>query len=210
MEPIDQEKERQRLARVYAGMEDGELDEVGGEWLTLTKIAREALRAEMMRRGMSVEEVDRLEREGPPEPALAPVVIRRFRDLPDAWVVQSMVDSAGIESVLLDENIVGLDWFWSNAVGGVKLQVRARDAGDAILLLNAERPREFEVPGFGVYQQPLCPQCGSMDVSCDGLNRRVTYGLLLFTGLPIPVKVRGWQCYSCRHRWKTERQENSE
>jgi hypothetical protein len=208
MEPIDQEKERQRLERFYAGMEDGELEEVSQEWLTLTKVAKGALRAEMMRRGMSVEEIDRLEREGPPGAVPAPVVIRRFRDLPDAWVAQSMVDSAGIESVLLDANVVGLNWLWSNAIGGVKLQVRARDAEDAILLLNAERPIEFEVPGFGVYRQPLCPKCGSMDVSCDGLNRPLSYASLI-VGIPIPVKIRGWQCYLCKHMWKEEPEASS-
>lgn len=44
------------------------------------------------------------------------VLLRQFRDLPDALVVKSILDSAGIECLLGDENIVRLDWFWSNLV----------------------------------------------------------------------------------------------
>ncbi len=190
MRRIDPEKERERLEKLHSGMGEGELEEVSGEWLSLTNTAKKALRAEMERRGMSLETIDRLEREGAGGPEPAPVVVRRFGDLPEAWAVQGMIESAGIESVLLDENVVALDWLWSNAVGGAKLLVRGRDGEDAIQLLNAEQLAEFDVPGLGPYPQPVCPQCGSMDVTYDGLDRRVTY-LLFFLNLPIPVKIRG-------------------
>jgi hypothetical protein len=204
---IDQQKEKQRLEKLFAGMEDEELEKVSGDWLKLTGPAKAALRAEMAKRGMNLEEIDRLEREGPWRPDPPPVVIRRYRDLPDAWIAQSVIDSAGIDSVLLDENIVGLNWFYSNAMGGVKLQVRARDAEDADALLSLGWVKEFDVPGFGTYRQPVCPNCGSMDVSHGGLDRPLTY-LLLLVNLPIPIPVEGWQCYSCRSHWQGQAEAN--
>ena len=39
--------------------------------------------------------------------------------------------SAGIECYLQDESVVRLDWFWSNAMGGIKLIVREKDAAEA-------------------------------------------------------------------------------
>jgi hypothetical protein len=201
MSEMDERKERQRLEKLYAGMEEEELEKVSTEWLALTRTAKDALRAEMLKRGMSVEEIDMLEKEGARGPEPGPVVVRRYRDLPEAWVMQAMIDSAGIESVLLDENVVRLDWLWSNAIGGVKLQVRARDAEDALGLLSAEKLKEFQVPELGLYRLPLCPNCGSIDVAFDSLDRRISY-LLFFISLPIPVKVRGWRCYSCGHLWK--------
>jgi hypothetical protein len=56
------------------------------------------------------------------------VSIGQFRDLTEALVVKSMLEASGIECFLGDENTVRMDWFWSNAVGGVKLWVRQRDA----------------------------------------------------------------------------------
>jgi len=75
MGDIDQQKERERLQNLYAAMEDGELETISDEWLTLTGTAKIALRAEMARRGMNLEEIDRLEREGPWRPDPPPVAI---------------------------------------------------------------------------------------------------------------------------------------
>jgi len=52
------------------------------------------------------------------------VMVRRYRDLPEAVIVKSILDAEGIDCVLSDENLVRMDWFWSNLLGGVKLWVR--------------------------------------------------------------------------------------
>ena len=41
------------------------------------------------------------------------VMLRRYRDLPEAVIVKSIVDAEGIDCVLSDENLVRMDWFWS-------------------------------------------------------------------------------------------------
>ena len=46
-------------------------------------------------------------------------------------MAKSILDSAGIESFLADENVISMNWLWSNALGGVKLQVRKTDAAIA-------------------------------------------------------------------------------
>jgi hypothetical protein len=48
------------------------------------------------------------------------VMLRRYRDLPEAVIVKSILDTEGIDCVLSDENLVRMDWFWSNLLGGVK------------------------------------------------------------------------------------------
>ena len=52
------------------------------------------------------------------------VTIRQFRDLPEALLAKGSLESAGIACFLADENMVRLDWFISNFVGGVKLMRR--------------------------------------------------------------------------------------
>jgi hypothetical protein len=65
-----------------------------------------------------------------------PVVLRRYRDMPEAFVAKSILDAAGIESFLQDDNVVRMDWLWSNAMGGIKLIVRERDAEEAEKILS--------------------------------------------------------------------------
>jgi hypothetical protein len=63
------------------------------------------------------------------------VMLRRYRDLSAAIVVKAILDSAAIECLLGDENMVRLYWFWSNLLGGVKLWVREQDLDQAASLI---------------------------------------------------------------------------
>lgn len=199
MPAIDWERERERLRAVYAAMSDGELQEVADDVDSVTDVARAALRAEMLQRGM----------EAPPEtrtldhvdaPIPAPVIIRRYRDLPIAVVDRSVLDSAGIEGFFADEVMIRLDWLYSNALGGIKLWVRGSEAREARDLLTAGIPETFDVEGVGEYCQPKCPNCSSLDVSFKELDRKIAHvGLLI--GIPIPAVKRGWNCHVCGHNW---------
>jgi len=62
--------------------------------------------------------------------------------MPAAFVEKSVLEDAGIECYLQDDNVVRMDWLWSNAMGGIKLIVREKDAGDAEKILSQEPPSE--------------------------------------------------------------------
>ena len=53
------------------------------------------------------------------------VTIRRFGNMSEALLAQGRLDSAGVESLLADENISRLEWPLTR---GVRLQVNAEDA----------------------------------------------------------------------------------
>ena len=81
-----------------------------------------------------------------------------YRDLPEALIVQGKLQALGIECFLADENIVRMDWYWSNLIGGVKLQVAAEDREAALAVLGEEMPASFTAEEVGEeYQQPACP-----------------------------------------------------
>jgi hypothetical protein len=129
----DIEREQERLAEVYAGKVDEELTSLAEEGGSLTDIARTALRRELNRRG-----IRRPVRESslPHEVELPRVVtLRQFLAVQEAVMAKSILDSAGIESFLADENVISMNWLWSNALGGVKLQVRKTDVAVASELL---------------------------------------------------------------------------
>src|SRR2546427_12236380 len=77
MGQIDEGRERRRLEELYAGMEEGELKEIAGDADSVTAVARGALRAEMLRRGMEAPAGKREAKESPAsnDAGLRPVVI---------------------------------------------------------------------------------------------------------------------------------------
>src|SRR5882672_9344643 len=131
---LDDQRERRRLAANYGGMTDGELLRLARNAESLTELAWDAL----------VDEMDRRHLESPHDAAPEVrqelemrqlVTIRQFRDLPEALLAKGSLESVGIECFLADENLVRLDWFISNFIGGIKLNVRAADAEDARKIL---------------------------------------------------------------------------
>jgi len=227
MAKLDPVKERQRLADFYAGQLDGELEKVAEEAYELSDLARETLKAELGKRGLNVALVEHApipvkkapEPGDPPEedaqePAIPQeefadvededgdlVTLRRFRDLPVALLSKGSLDSAGIDCVLVDDNIVRLDWLWSNSMGGVKLQVASDDVEPAEEILSQPIPKHFEVSGVGDYEQPHCPKCGSLDINFRE-NEPAAYVSLYF--FPIPFRRRAWRCHSCNVEWEDD------
>jgi hypothetical protein len=146
------------------------------------------------------------------------VTLWRYRDLPEAFVARSKLDSQEVWCVLVDDNIVRLDWFWSNAVGGVRLQVADDDAEYALSLLAEEIPAGFTADETGEdYQQPECPNCHSRDVGFDSMYKGLALVSLCLFGLPlmsyllfralvpplwIPKKL--WKCEDCGNEWSAE------
>ncbi len=138
----DSERERQRLAEVYAGKTDEELEELAERGGTLTELARVALKHELSHRQLPI-----AVRESPPQPKTSElpsvVTVRQFLTVQEAIMAKGILDSAGLESYLADENVISMNWLYSNALGGVKLQVRSTDAAIASDLLN-QKPSEAE------------------------------------------------------------------
>lgn len=231
MAKLDPEQERRRLAEFYAGQLDGELEKVAAQTYELTEVARDALRAEMSRRGL---EFTLLEQPPVPPPKKQPqsipgdpppaqpaneepepedghfelrtlITLRQFRDLPEALLAKACLNSAGIECMLLDDNLVRLDWFWSNLIGGVKLMVEPSDTEPAMEILNQSIPEKIDVAGIGEYEQPHCPNCQSLDITFKELNRPVAYASL-WLNVPIPVHRKAWRCHSCNVEWEDDGQ----
>ena len=144
MAQIDGQRERKRLAELYAGMEKGELEEIARDANSLTAVAWEVLRAEMLSRGMEAPpaNAEAAQTSASKNEAPSPVMIARYGGVPEALLAKSMLDSAGIESFLGDENLVRLDWFYSNLVGGIKLMVRKEDGETARALLEKNTPEK--------------------------------------------------------------------
>ena len=130
------------------------------------------------------------------------VTIRKFRDLPEALLAKGSLDSAGIECALADDNMIRMDWFYSNAIGGVKLLVNAGDAAEAEQLLSQPIPDHLDVTDVGDFEQPRCPKCGSLDVSFRKSQPAAYLSMAL--NVPLPLRERAWHCHSCNVEWEDD------
>jgi hypothetical protein len=138
MAQLDPNQEIQRLAALYAGMKDSQLTAMAEEAYSLTDESRQALGNELLRRGLDIRPNTQ---EPPPDRAelrrLA--TVGQFLNMSDALLTKGVLESAGIDSFLRNENTARLSW--SNLVGGIMVQVAEEDLEQARAIL-AERAPE--------------------------------------------------------------------
>jgi hypothetical protein len=133
--------EQADFAEHYSAMSDVELLTLALQPWALEDAAWDALEDELESRNLEV-----------PEPELPPaissleqrnlVMLRRFRDIPEALLAKGRLESFGIDCFLADENMVRMDWFLSNLLGGVKLLVDAEHFTEAAKILNESVPEQ--------------------------------------------------------------------
>ena len=174
----------------YAEMNEEELMNLARSYDSLTDSAQTVLREEFKRRGLEppfVEDVG----ESPAQRRL--ITIGRYRDLTEADIARSVLESAGIHTYMWNENLVRVDWPVSNAIGGVQLQVDADDELAAVALLTQPAPDSIYFTEGERFTQPVCPSCGSSDIASSQY-----FG----TAEPIPPGSDVWRCNACRECWE--------
>jgi hypothetical protein len=208
---LNEQRERRRLADNYAGMTDGELQKLAQNADSLTDVAWDTLEDELDRRHLELPDDEHSEDEysGVAQEKRQQlevqelVTVRKFRDLPEALLAKGSLESAGIECFLADENLVRLDWFISNFIGGIKLNVRPTDEANARKLLDEPILEGLYVQGVGLYEQPRCPKCQSLDVNFQELDRPIAY-MSAFLRVPLPVQRPAWHCHACDAEWEDD------
>ena len=131
------------------------------------------------------------------------VVVASYREPYAAHLARATLESEGIPVFLTEENLIGVQWLYSQAIGGVKVQVPEQCAEAAIAILSEDRSSdlgatsEAEIP---LESGDLCPECGSASVSIAPLERR-SKALSLLLNIPFGIHRNYWRCESCSHEW---------
>jgi len=141
--PSDSEQEREVFAAHYSRLSDAELIKLALESSALSDTAWDALEDELDRRHLEVSEPELSPQTSFPERRDL-VVLPAFRDVPEALLAKGRLQASGIECFLADENMVRMDWFISNLLGGVKLMVQPADFSKASRILNEPISDGFE------------------------------------------------------------------
>lgn len=123
------------------------------------------------------------------------VTIARYTYPYEAQIARALLDSEGIDAFIADEQTINMQWLYSDALGGVRLQVAAEDAEWAVRVLNEDRETPLvEQEGE---DRPACPVCGSRNTEYHQLGRR--WAFLMFLAIDFPLfRVRdGIRCRAC-------------
>jgi len=126
------------------------------------------------------------------------VTIATFSTPFDANMAKSVLESAGIPVFVADEFTIGMNWLYSNALGGVKVQVPESVACEArgILALQSEQHSTDESSAIDT-----CPQCGSKNTE-DFQYKRGSFFTWLLLGIPLLLPSEKKRCRNCGHSWK--------
>ena len=113
----------------------------------------------------------------------------------EAHIARSRLESEEIPAFVADEHTINMQWLYSNALGGVRLQVPEEFVDAAIEILNEDREQDL-VETEGDDPTP-CPQCGSTDTEFHQIGRR--WAFLVFLGLNFPLfpVKEGIRCNQC-------------
>ena len=122
------------------------------------------------------------------------ITVGRFSKPEDAHLLRMKLGAGGVTAYLRDEFTTQMYWFYSNAIGGVKVEVFEEDEDRAKEILAAE---ELEAP-----VSVSCPECGSNSTHASERGRRLSFLSVMLLSLPLPVARFKYVCDDCGHRWK--------
>jgi len=131
------------------------------------------------------------------------VTIATFSTPWEAQLARARLEAEGIDAWVSDENLARLGF--SNAIGGVRLQVREEEAKVAAELLQREaRLPEIYLVTEEEARLPRCPECNSDRLNLERWSRLLLVGSLLLLRFPLLVPRKRWRCRSCGGMWKEE------
>ena len=193
------DSELERLRDRYGALSDAELQQLADSAGDLTDAAETALLEELTRRRIPLPDDDEETCHVPHYSEL--VTLRTFLDLAEALLAKGKLEAEGIRCQLPDVNMARMNWFWSNMLGGVRLQVTAEDFARAASVLGEPIPTSLHVDGVGEVEQPRCPKCNSLDVAYQAIDKPASIATLVIN-LPIPIPADRWKCNACGQYWQ--------
>lgn len=129
------------------------------------------------------------------------VTVAQYRDLPEAWLAKSKLEAAGITCFLDNEYTIGANWLYSDALGGVKLNVPKENAEEAKAIIEEHHEPLEQEEAEGLLTGSACPACGATEIETKNYTRKFA-ALTLLISLPLLIFLKRYHCRSCGHRWK--------
>lgn len=123
------------------------------------------------------------------------VTLRSFSTPIEAHLVRSHLEAEGIPCFLRDEHTIGMNWLYSNLLGGVRLCVPEDQVERAkeVLASGTELPTTSAL---------VCPECGSPKVQDSSRMKKWALFSSLAFHLPLPFAKKSYRCEACGHSFR--------
>lgn len=127
------------------------------------------------------------------------VTIAKFQYTSEAQIIKGRLEADGIEVFLRDNFTIDTDPLVSNAIGGVKLKVLAKDKAAALEILQSIKAYSLDDEGNPI----ICPNCGQNRVELfSTINDFKSFFSFIvgfiFGTLPFSTRYE-YKCENCNH-----------
>ena len=124
------------------------------------------------------------------------ITIARYSFPYKAHIAKAKLESEGIVAFIADEHTINAQWIYSDALGGVRLQVPAKDTELAlkVLEIDCSKQLEAEIP----IDLRRCPACGSTSLEHFTKGKRMAFLIFAFLHFPLWPFRRKLKCRNCR------------
>jgi hypothetical protein len=129
-------------------------------------------------------------------------VVAVFSTVFEADLAKARLEGEGIHAYIANGNLIVMNWLYSNAIGGVRLEVEHQNLAVAKEILALVGSNEFELESTDS-DWGVCPNCGSNRIEFVQSKRGFALTWLLL-GFPLLFPNERFTCHNCFHAWKAE------
>jgi hypothetical protein len=123
-----------------------------------------------------------------------------------AHIIRTRLEAGGVSCYIADENTIGANPLYNQAVGGVKIKIFERDLLKCRTILarggDLHEQDHFEIDSE-TQTHIICPYCASTNVgniTDGGADRQQSSLFSSFLNLVNPFYVQlNWHCFNCKH-----------
>ncbi|WP_444908981.1 putative signal transducing protein [Microbulbifer sp. TRSA005] len=126
------------------------------------------------------------------------VTVARFSFPYEAQIAKARLESEGISAFIADEHTVNMQWLYSNAMGGVRLQVSESDLDKAHEILKQDRSNLVDQE-LGCDGERKCESCSSRNIEPFTKGKKPAFLVFLLLGMPLFFYQHGIKCRDCGH-----------
>lgn len=189
----------EELKERYAQLTDDALLQLWNK-NTLTEVAQVVLRHELQNRDISIPELNNTEELDIIEKIDPWVTVDQFISPQEAHILAGRFESEGIPVVLGNEHIISVNWFLSNAIGGVRVRVPQSYVKQANIIISEDKSGKYEIPDEK--EVILCSKCGSNKIVRYKRSWNIAVLILYFFNLPVPFSLEKYKCKVCGNVFK--------
>jgi ribosomal protein S27AE len=130
-----------------------------------------------------------------------------YREPYKAHIARGKLEAEGIPAIVLDEHLIQIDWLYSQAIGGVKVQVPEEALKRVQEILADDHDSELEMieeTGMEPSTEEVCPKCGSSSTASRGFSLWSLVPSFIFV-FPVLFRKKGRVCSRCGATWKNKK-----